>query len=66
MGELHQQLTKGILFKLSAGRATAPQVFANSMLDIVHSCKILPGYRSDHSKIEFEILLNTFNRGKGT
>ena len=39
---------------------------SNCILDLVHSCKILPGYRSDHSKIEFELLLNSFNRGKGT
>ena len=29
----------------------------NSLLDTVHSCNILPGYRSDHSRIEIKLLL---------
>ena len=27
----------------------------NSLMDIVQSCKILPGYRSDHSRIELDL-----------
>ena len=37
----------------------------NSLMDIIQSCKILPGYRSDHSRLELDLLLNSFTKGKG-
>ena len=37
----------------------------NSLLDITKSCKILPGYRSDHSRIELDLLMDPFIKGKG-
>ena len=36
-----------------------------SLMNIIQSCKILPGYRSDHSRIEFDLVLNSFTKGKG-
>ena len=38
---------------------------SNRLMDIVQKCSILPGYRSDHSRLEIEILLDTFKKGKG-
>ena len=35
------------------------------LMDIVQSCKILPGYRSDHSRIELDLFLNSFTKAKG-
>ena len=37
----------------------------NSLVDIIKSGKILPGYRSDHSRIELDLVLNSFTEGKG-
>ena len=34
----------------------------NSLMDIV---QILPGYRSNHSRIELDLFLNSFTKGKG-
>ena len=34
-------------------------------MDIIKSCEILPGYRSDHSRIELDFVLNSFTKGKG-
>ena len=34
-------------------------------MDISKSCEILPGYRSDHSRIELDLVLNSFTKGKG-
>ena len=34
-------------------------------MDIVQSCKILPGYRSDHSRVELDLFHNSFTKGKG-
>ena len=36
-----------------------------SMTDIISTCDIKPGYRSDHSIIEMQIMINPFKRGKG-
>ena len=38
---------------------------SNHMSDIVKSCDIKAGYRSDHSIIELELLMNKFIKGKG-
>ena len=38
---------------------------SNSLMDIVHSCNIVPGYRSDHSRLNIEILLDSFEKGTG-
>ena len=38
---------------------------SSSMMDIVSYCKIKPSYRSDHSRLEMKIFLNTFTRGPG-
>ena len=35
------------------------------MIDIIHKTNIRPGYRSDHSVTEIEIVLNNFKCGKG-
>ena len=37
----------------------------STILDIIHKCEIRLSYRSDHSIIELEILLNKFNHCKG-
>ena len=36
-----------------------------SFTDIITSCKINPGYRSDHSILELNVKINMFQRGKG-
>ena len=38
---------------------------SRALLDIINSCKIVPGYRSDHSRVDIELLLNPFIKGKG-
>ena len=38
---------------------------SSNILDIINKCKIRIGYRSDHSVIELDILLNKFTCGKG-
>ena len=35
----------------------------NSLMDTVQSCKILPGYRSDHSRMELDLFLSSFTKG---
>ena len=35
------------------------------LLDIITTCKINPGYRSDHSSLQLNILINSFQQGKG-
>ena len=35
------------------------------MTDIITKCDILPSYRSDHSILEMDILINNFKVGKG-
>ena len=34
-------------------------------LPVIHNCKILPGYRSDHSLLVLDMLINNFEQGKG-
>lgn len=41
-------------------------IISSTMSNIIQSCTIKPGYRSDHSIIELSIILNTFERGRGT
>ena len=36
------------------------------MADLIKTCDIKPGYRSDHSIITMDIILSNFNHGKGT
>ena len=38
---------------------------SSNIIDVTNSCKIRPGYRSDHSIVELELLLDPFVRGKG-
>ena len=38
---------------------------SSSTIDIINSCNIRPGYRSDHSILEMHITINPFKRGKG-
>ena len=38
---------------------------SKNILDIVKSCQINPGYRSDHSILRLDIMLNRFECGKG-
>ena len=38
---------------------------SSNIIDIVRKCDINISYRTDHSTIELELLLNNFNRGKG-
>ena len=40
-------------------------IISESLLDITDSCKINPGYRSDHSIIEINLVINHFHRGPG-
>ena len=40
-------------------------IASSTILDIINKCEIRLSYRSDHSITELEILLNTFNHGKG-
>ena len=35
------------------------------MSDIIKSCDIKVGYRSDHSRVDLEILISNFTRGRG-
>ena len=36
------------------------------MLELIHKCDIRPGYRSDHSIVELQLIFFKFERGKGT
>ena len=38
----------------------------DTMADLIKTCDIKPGYRSDHSIITMDIILSNFNHGKGT
>ena len=40
-------------------------LITSHMIDIIHKANIRPGYRSDHSVTEIEIVLNRFKRGRG-
>ena len=40
-------------------------ITSNSLLDLISSCTVKPGYRSDHSIIELNIVRNNFIQGKG-
>ena len=37
----------------------------SSLLDIINSCRIMPGYRSDHSRLDIELRMDSFIKGKG-
>ena len=38
---------------------------SSNILDITNNCEIRISYRSDHSVIELDLMLNQFSRGKG-
>ena len=40
-------------------------ILSSHMCDIIKSCDIKVGYRSDHSRVDLEILLSNFTRGRG-
>ena len=40
-------------------------VISKPLTDLICSCKIRPGYRTDHSRIDLDIILNSFEQGKG-
>ena len=40
-------------------------IVSETMSDIIDSCKIKPSYRSDHSILELNLIINTFIRNKG-
>ena len=40
-------------------------IVSESFMDIIDSCKINPGYRSDHSFLELNLIINPFHRGPG-
>ena len=40
-------------------------ILSSHMSDIIKSCDIKVGYRSDHSRVDLEILLSNFTRGRG-
>ena len=40
-------------------------IVSDTFVDIISGCKIKPGYRTDHSMLELNITVNTFQRGKG-
>ena len=40
-------------------------LISDQMSNIINTCGIKPGYRSDHSIIELKILLNNFKKGRG-
>ena len=41
-------------------------IASSSFTDLVNKTDIIPGYRSDHSILQLDILLNKFYRGKGS
>ena len=41
-------------------------IASSSFTDLVNKTNIIPGYRSDHSILQLDILLNKFHRGKGS
>ena len=40
-------------------------IVSNSLIDITSSCKIIPGYRSDHSIQELSLIISKFKKGRG-
>ena len=40
-------------------------ITSNTFSDMINSCDIIPGYRSDHSQVKLTISLNKFIMGKG-
>ena len=40
-------------------------IVSNSLMDITSACKIKPGYRSDHSIQELNIIISKFQKGRG-
>ena len=40
-------------------------LISDPLLDLVNSCEIRPGYRTDHSIVELTLTLCKFKRGKG-
>ena len=40
-------------------------IVSNAFTDLLSECRIIPGYRSDHSIVEMDIEISDFKRGKG-
>ena len=40
-------------------------IISKTFSDLITSCQIRPGYRTDHSMVEIQILINKFSTGKG-
>ena len=38
-------------------------LISQTLADLITNCNIKPGYRSDHSRVDIDIILNTFNQG---
>ena len=38
---------------------------SETLTDLLQDCHIKPGYRSDHSRVDIDIILDTFKQGKG-
>ena len=40
-------------------------LISETFTDLVQNCQIKPGYRSDHSRVDMDIILDTFKQGRG-
>ena len=40
-------------------------LISQTLADLITNCNIKPGYRSDHSRVDLDIMLNTFSQGRG-
>ena len=40
-------------------------MISETLTDLLQNCHIKPGYRSDHSRVDIDIILDTFKQGKG-
>ena len=38
-------------------------LISETFTDLVQNCQIKPGYRSDHSRVDMDIILDTFKQG---
>ena len=39
-------------------------LISETLTDLLQNCHIKPGYRSDHSRVDIDIILDTFKQGK--
>ena len=65
---LHPDTKKYMWFQRKLNKKARLDYFiiSNPLADLIDSCNIKPGYRSDHSSLEMNLILNKFERGKGT